>query len=186
MDRTIMESRDLNVTPDFQQRFKDLESFIIAARDKQIKIIWTQMTEDPELSNAPIRQKMNFDRDTRGFKLIKAEPGQPDYELVGSVLPEAGEKVIEKICYDAFSNHELARYLRDNGMTAVILIGGFTSRCVMGTAYGANTNDFYVLLLEDLLITPQQFANEVPGTLSVVQDILGYVTTSDKLLDSWA
>ncbi len=185
MDQEILESRDLNITEDFGQKFKSLEDFIVLAREKGIKIVWTKMTEDPKLSGEPIRQKMIYDRDIRGLKLIKAEPGKPDYELVGKILPIEGEAVTTKTHYDAFSNPELSECLRGNGITAVILVGGFTSRCVLGTAYGANNNDFYLLLLEDLLITPKQFTHEVPATLSLVGDILGYVSSSKELLDSW-
>jgi nicotinamidase-related amidase len=117
---------------------------------------------------------------------MESKPGSHDYEIVGQAVPLDGEPVFSKQHYDSFSNPELPAYLKDNGITAVILVGGFMPRCVLGTAYGANNWDLHVLVLEDLVFEPVEFQTDRAGSLGVVRAILGYVDNSATLLQNWA
>ena len=186
MDETTLKKGGRSVSDEFHRNFQHLEDYIITMRRRGIRIIWTQMTEDEDLSSEPIRKKMAFNRQFSKGKPIIARPGQSAFEFAGKVKPLKTEMVMQKDCYDSFGNPELDKYLRSNDIKSVILTGGFTSRCVLGTAFGANSHGYNVLLLEDLLIIPDDYISEVPTVFSIVQGVLGYVTKSDELLKSWS
>jgi nicotinamidase-related amidase len=76
-------------------------------------------------------------------------------------------------------------YLDEHSRNSVIIIGGFASRCVLGTAFGANSHDKHVLVVSDAVVSPAQYADEESTMLDIVEGILGYQTTSEELLANW-
>lgn len=186
MDKDVLAKRGKTLDDNFPASFDALEKFITEARNYRLPVIWTQMTEDERLSPLPIRQKLEFDNISQlGVEPISARPGHFDYQFKGEIIPSQEEVVIHKTHFDAFSELELRDTLKKLGCQSVLLCGGFASRCVLGTAYGANSYDYHVLVLEDLLFYPQQFADEVPAMLKIVNGILGYSAKSTELLETW-
>jgi len=183
--RDALARRGWHLADDFEQRLKVLDDFILAARQAAVPVIWTQMTEDVELSPVPIKTKMRLDV-AAGRTSIAATPGTADYDFAGETQPTADEVIISKSHYDAFSEPALHDHLKHQGITSVVLVGGFTSRCVLGTAYGANSHDYHVLMLKDLCFEPIEFSPEAPAAYSITEAILGYVTTADELVAHWS
>lgn len=75
--------------------------------------------------------------------------GKPTWELI----PELGRKDDEPIFYksqrDAFTNPELANYLRENSINEVILCGAQSEYCVLSTTLGAIENGLITKLVKD-------------------------------------
>jgi len=107
-------------------------------------------------------------------------PGKPNYDFVGAG-PKSHEMVVEKKYYDAFAQTKLSDYLRSKDIKNVVLVGGYASRCVLGTAFGANGNDFEVVAVADLMINTFKISKEKESSLSIINAILGYVITEDEL-----
>lgn len=165
---------------EMKKKAQNLDKFIEKARQLNVPVIWTQMTESTKLSPHNIRCKMKID----SFR-VELEPGEDPYEFYGSTKPATNEKIVEKQFYDAFSNAELAKYLHSTGKTTVVLVGGYGSRCVLATAFGANSNGLHVVLLEDLIWDPPHFDNELPAAFSIAKGILGYILESKDAVDAW-
>lgn len=107
------------------------------------------------------------------------------YDFYGKTKPSSDEAIIQKSHYDCFSENDLKVLLKSKNIESVVLIGGFGSRCVLASAFGAKTNDYHVMVLEYLLVVPQEYNNEMPSTCKIINAILGYVGKSDELLKYW-
>ena len=142
------------------------------------------MAEGLVVSPAPIRRKMEIDA-VQGFPVLDASPGTPAYELYGAVRPLEDELLVPKSRYDSFSNPVVGDVLKDQSKTAVVLAGGFASRCVLGTAYGANSRDLHVLVAGDAILNPAEFADEMPASAAIIDGILGYHALTDEIIQNW-
>ncbi len=185
MDTHTLESRGRTVDSYFSLRFKALEDFIEYSRQLNVPVVWTQMIEDIELSPVPIRQKIKLGYNKQLSDAPKFRPGSEEFGFAGDVLPLQTERVFVKNHYDAFADPELGEYLSSLGIKAVVIIGGFASRCVLATTVGANNHDLHVLVLKDLVLSPEKFEPELPSTLSIIDGILGYVCESSDLEENW-
>lgn len=184
MNQAVLERRGKSTRSDFDHRIATMERVIRHARKLDILTIWTQMTEHIDESPSPIAMKMAIDK-ANGASLISAKAGSSDFKFCGVNTPAAGELVLPKRRYDSFSNPDLNKYLDEHGRNSVILIGGFASRCVLGTAFGANSHDKDVLVVSDAVVSPAQYTDEESTMLAIVDGILGYQTTAEELLTNW-
>ena len=184
MSQSALERRGKSIRPDFERRIATMERVIRQARRLDMLTIWTQMTEHVDESPSPIALKMASDR-ANGGKLISAKSGTSDYEFYGVNTPVFGELILPKRRYDSFSNPDLTSFLDDHGRSSVVLIGGFASRCVLATAFGANSHDKDVLVVNDAIVSPAQYADEESTMLDIVNGILGYQTTAEELIANW-
>jgi len=169
---SVISGEDVNP---FDALVVKIDSFISGCREKGMKIVWTQMIEDTDKSPLNIQSKML----ASGTSTI-SNPSAESFGFNGS-SPLEGELVIVKKYYDAFAQTELARHLHDAGIETLILVGGYASRCVLGTAFGANGNDFNVIVIEDLIANPSRMISEIPSTLSIINSILGYTVLENEL-----
>ncbi len=153
-----------------------IDTFIKFCRSNDLPIVWTQMVEDPQASPSNIASKMVA---TKTPSIAK--PGSKSFEFNG-LQPIEGEKIIVKKYYDAFSNPEMHNYLQKNRTKNIIIVGGYTSRCILGTAYGANSHGYNLVVAEELVGNPDRFANEVPVALAIIDSILGYVIPQNRII----
>jgi nicotinamidase-related amidase len=78
-----------------------------------------------------------------------AAPGEPGWEIVPALLPEAQDTVIEKSTCSAFVSGELDRLLLSQGIRHLALCGNTIDVCVHSTLRAAVDLDYECLLLED-------------------------------------
>ncbi len=155
---------------------KKIDSLIEQFRQISFEVAWTQMIEDLELSPKNIRDKM-ASSDTPSI----STPTEPSFEIVG-LKPKSNEKVFVKKSYDAFANQDLVNYLKFKSIENIIFVGGFASRCVLGSAFGANGKGFNVYAVEGLVVNPPRFIDELPAAFSIIDSILGYIVTKEDLI----
>jgi nicotinamidase-related amidase len=184
MDPVTLDSRGYSLTDMGRQGFANMELLIAAARSAGVPVIWTQMFESVSSPATPISEKIAQDI-AAGYTVIDSVPGNADYAIFGAVQPLDGEVIIEKTHYDSFSNPALAKTFHDLGIDSVVITGGFASRCVLGTAFGANSNDLHVLVVNDAVIDPAGFEPEIPVTTKIINAIIGFHTSTAEIMQIW-
>lgn len=167
-------------TDDLQEMARKLTGFVNNARNAGATIVWTRMAEHPDHVPENIRLKMQVDNtppiatpDTPGFEYYNVKPQEGDIEIV-------------KTHYNSFDGTNLDEQLRERGIKTVVLTGGYASRCVQATAFGAADSRGYNLFVpDDLVGVPRKFATEKQAMLSVVDGIIGYVVPSEDITNVW-
>lgn len=173
-DPKHLSQRDKTLAPHHEEKVARLDDFIEATRKAGVPVIWTQMTEDVGASPKVISEILRNDSEVSTI----AKKGERGYDFYG-IHPNPGEKVVEKLYYDAFIKTDLAKYLEGNAIEAVLIVGGFYGRCVYSTAMGALNADIKSIVVKDLCFTPLEFADEESAITTLIKDIVGYVSSSD-------
>jgi nicotinamidase-related amidase len=78
-----------------------------------------------------------------------AAAGEPGWQIVPELTPDAGEPVIEKSTCNAFVSGELERLLRNRGIRCLAICGNTIDVCVHSTLRAAVDLDYECLLLGD-------------------------------------
>lgn len=154
----------------------NIDGFINLCRSKGIEVIWTKMIEDVDLSPLNISTKMKTDNTP-----TISSPKSKSFDFNG-LGPNQNEKVIIKKYYDAFAQTDLDAYLKTKVIINIIIVGGYASRCVLGTAFGANGHDYNVVVVKDLVGNPGRLSDEVPSALAIINSILGYTVSKKDLV----
>jgi len=95
------------------------------------------------------------------IKHLSADPEEIPFMLEGTkgqkihenVLPEDGEKVIEKNFPNAFRETELLDHLKKNNITELVVVGMMTSTCVDSTVRAAKDFGFECTVISDACAT---------------------------------
>jgi nicotinamidase-related amidase len=74
-------------------------------------------------------------------------------EIVDELKPQPEDYLISKRRYDVFFGTELDLYLRELGVTELIITGVLTDVCVMATAIGAYMRGYKVIVPQDAVAT---------------------------------
>ena len=69
------------------------------------------------------------------------------------VKPDAEDVIITKNSYDAFTNPELEKLLREKGIQYLVVTGIFTDGCVLATVANGFSAGFHFVMLADLIET---------------------------------
>jgi nicotinamidase-related amidase len=181
-DPELVKKRFKELPPDATDVLEGIDSFIEQARRAGLSIVWTQMVEDATMSPKPIAEIMNNDPEQ---VTTITKPGDPSFEIYGRVKPDPSEKVITKYRYDAFSQTELAAYLKNLGIETCILVGGYASRCVLSTVVGANGEDFLCIVPKGLVINQSIASHEVNFLYDIVNAIFGCALDVNVITDNW-
>ena len=83
-------------------------------------------------------------------------PGDPQLEIVSSLEPRVGEKVIRKNLYSAFRRTGLADTLRSDSVRGVVVSGVMTHLCCETTARDAFMEDFDVTCAVDAMASSSE------------------------------
>lgn len=153
----------------------EIDNFIKWCRSKGIEIVWTKMIESKVQSPRNIAEKMK----NTETKEISVE-GSRNFEFIG-IGPEDKEKVIVKKYYDAFAGTGLGSYYKSKGIENVIIVGGYASRCVLASSFGANGRGLNIYITPTLVVNPLHLDREKESMLDIVNIILGYVAPIDVL-----
>jgi nicotinamidase-related amidase len=105
--------------------------------------------------------------------------GSPWTELASGLEPQAGDYVLPKKRYGAFSGNDLAFLLRNLGVETLVLTGVETEICVLATAFHAFNEDYRVVVASDG--TAGLEADLAAAALGIVAREVGWVATCEEI-----
>lgn len=155
------------------------DRFIDSARALRVPIVWTQMTEGDV--HAPDNVLARWRNRPTEPRLRRADTG---FNFAGAE-PPSGDRVFEKVYPDATSAEGLVEHIRRINRSTVVLIGSYAARCVLATAFGAQTHGFHVIVPRGLAEPHPAHEHEEAVFLAVVASVIGYVVEPADLLETW-
>ncbi len=159
---------------------KRMARFADAARNLGIALFFVQQTTP-----------LNGRGDTPPFLRFKMRDGKsPDYTLEGSWGWQLAEElnvssadcIVRKFRSDAFLWTNLDQLLRANRIETVIATGVITEGCVESTVRSAGYHDYYVVVAEDCVASPNADLHE--GSMRLMRSRY-VVTDSDTIITGW-
>lgn len=124
-----------------------LHKLLAAARKRQVFTVFVRATYDREVTSRPLA------RHRRRLGLLESLclEGSWGADWYGGIAPEGlpSEVVVTKHRFDAFQGTPLDLYLRNNGITIMIVTGVATSGCVESTVRHAFFLDYTVVIPRD-------------------------------------
>lgn len=155
------------------------DRFIEATRAAAVPVIWTRMTEGDH--DAPGNVRARWLRRPNEPRLARHDPG---FDFAGKG-PAPGEPVIDKTYPDAFSTPALATEISDLDRSTVVLIGSYAGRCVLATAFGAQSRGLDVVVPRGLAEPHPRQQHEEQVFLAVIDSVVGYVIEPASILRRW-
>jgi len=98
-------------------------------RERKLPVIWVQHKEPEE----------------------KVVPGEPGFDFIDSLKPEAGDHHVIKEYGNAFNKTDCLKILKDNDIDTVILTGYCAEQCVLSTYREALDLDLCPVILRNAL-----------------------------------
>ncbi|WP_212785141.1 cysteine hydrolase family protein [Ferrigenium kumadai] len=80
-------------------------------------------------------------------------PDRPSFEFKPEAMPEPGEVVFRKNTNSAFIGTSLETYLREHGISSLVIVGFTTDHCVSTTTRMAGNLGYSVILVSDATAT---------------------------------
>jgi ureidoacrylate peracid hydrolase len=159
------------------------------AREKGIKVIYTQMGYSPDLSDSGSPDSPLW-RKSRGLPLLRQRPELRDKlyiygtwgaDIIEELRPQPGDIVVRKQKHDAFIGTNLDIVLRTYGVKYLVFTGTATNICVESTLRHAFSLEYFPILVADAVSQLGPTTNQ-EATIFNVRSIFGWVTTSKNLL----
>ena len=109
--------------------------------------------------------------------------------IVDALAPDEGDHVVVKHRYSGFFETELDDLLHELGVKFLLFTGATTSVCIESTVRDAMFRDYTCIVLEDC--TAEPIGGDLPrsnheASLTVIETLLGWVSSSDVLLAALA
>lgn len=129
--------------------------------------------------------------DSPAWLRFKCRDGKsPDYTLRGSwgwqlvdgLTVGRGDWEIEKFRPDVFVGTAIDGLLRANGIESVVMLGTTTEGCVESSVRGASYHDYYVVVVRDLVASPNRVQHE--GAMRLFEARYP-MATADEILAVW-
>ena len=182
-------TRGEDVTP-LRAIIPAIQNVLQQDRSQGIRVIYTREGHRPDLSDLPSGKRLKTalsgaeigSRGPLGRLLVRGEPG---WEIIPEIHPQANDQIIDKPGTGAFYSTDLEHILRMQGIEDVILIGVTTGVCVTTTAREASDRGFNVLVLEDCCAEPIILNHDRPIELLVVEEgYIAAVSESSEFIDA--
>lgn len=157
-----------------------LERFLEASRRLGVRIVFVRYENDPD--NLPEVVAMR-NRLLTGSGVTCCEPGSWGAEFCKPIEPAAGEPVLTKQYYSAFSSNGFVRFLRQSGARTLVLTGVLTNVCVETTARDAELWGFHNIVVEDCVASDSPTLHV--AALANVATYFGWVCRGEDLLRQW-
>ncbi|MEM9762174.1 MAG: isochorismatase family cysteine hydrolase [Pseudomonadota bacterium] len=181
----------MNVKP-LQAVIPRVKAVLEAFREAGTTIVHTRYGFKPDMSNLP--QSVREQSREAGGEYGTPGPlgrilteGEPGFEIVGPLTPRAGEIVINKSTFGAFTYTDLDDQLKARGITHAVICGVTTQCCVECTLREAVDRGYFVLTLADCC---GAFEDELQdGTLRVIQSeghLFGWISSGDDIVSALA
>lgn len=138
------------------------------------------MTEGDD--HAPANVLARWERRPADPRLRREDPG---FDFVG-IGPEEDELIVEKSYPDAFSEARLLDHLSALCRSTVVLVGSYAGRCVLATAFGAQTRGFDVVVPRGLAEPHPRQEHEEQVFLAIIDTVVGYALEPNEILHQWA
>ncbi|MGB6799300.1 MAG: isochorismatase family cysteine hydrolase, partial [Xanthobacteraceae bacterium] len=106
-------------------------------------------------------------------------------EIVAAVAPLPEEIVITKHRYSGFTDTRLDQLLRSNEIRTVVVTGFMTNSSVESTARDAAMRDYYLVIGEDCVATPEDAVDLHSVSLRAIQNHFGLVKSSEQIASIW-
>jgi ureidoacrylate peracid hydrolase len=168
-------------------------AIIHAAREAGVKVVFVKMSLNPGLTNAGGPESPSYHKEI-GMVLMRKHPELVDRaivhgtwgeQIIEELQPLPEEPVIRKQRYSGFVGTDLDLVLKTLNVKYCAFIGGATNVCVGTTLMDAYSHDYWPILVKDAVFT-QCPPVTVEATLWNVENIFGWVTTTDALLAALA
>jgi ureidoacrylate peracid hydrolase len=164
---------------------------LAASRENGVRVIYLQMTYQPDLSDAGGPNSPNYHKEL-GLVLMRRRPELAgrllvkdswDWQIVDALTPQPGDHVITKSRYSGFAGTGLDSYLRSADIRHLLFTGIATNICVESTARDAYFGEYFPVLVEDAMNhSGPDFVRD--ATLWNFEHVFGWVTDSTKAIDA--
>jgi nicotinamidase-related amidase len=144
-----------------------IHQLLALARSRGMAVFFTQDTHDPGDPEFPIW----------GRHVLRGSWG---WQIIDDLAPRSGERVVQKLRYDAFFGTALDHELRLKNITTVVVCGTVANICVLHTAGSAALRAYKVILPVDAIsaVTPFDLQAAIRQTSFLYQ---GVITTSGAI-----
>jgi nicotinamidase-related amidase len=165
-----------------RKTIKPINRVIQAARNAGIKIIFTRQGYRADL--ADMGEHDRWRRRRNGLEGTTALlRGNPGFEIVPEMDVGPSDIIIDKTANGAFTDTDLDRVLRAQGIRNLMFSGVTTDVCVHTTLREATDRNYVNLLIEDCCSSGDAFAHEAAIHMTTVENgVFGVVTPSDQVI----
>lgn len=161
-----------------------ISSLLAVARPMGLRIIHTREGYAADLSDVHLLKRERSSIGATGPLgrfLIRGEAG---HDFIEEMRPAHGERVFDKPGFGAFYRTDLETFLRDQGITHLVLTGVTTQCCVFSTLREAVDRGYWCLLLANCCAA---FDPDVQAaTLKIIQSenhLFGWIAESRALIE---